>query len=217
MLAQPCYNRSMPKMVNAEERRRAVAEAVFAVVERQGLEGASLRNVAEEAGLAIGSVRHYFGDHGELLIFAMQEVSRRFEQRVLAHVERLADCRDGEARRAVAEAVLEEFLPLDDTRREETAVWSAFVTAARTRPELRARATEVLEGMREVMARVLRGAQRTGALRDGLDVRLESIRLSALLDGLTVQALQAPALSPPKVLRAALRTHLDSLTKSGEW
>ncbi|WP_314172526.1 TetR/AcrR family transcriptional regulator [Streptomyces winkii] len=207
----------MPKTVDPEARRLAVAEAVFAVVERRGLEGASLRNVAEEAGLAVGSVRHYFGDHGELLIFAMTELSRRFEQRVLAHVERLPDCRDGVERRKVAEALLEEFLPLDSVRRQEAAVWSAFVTAARTRPELRPRAREVLDGMREVTVRVLRGAQRTGALREGLNVRLESVRLSALLDGLTVQAVQAPDLLPPRLLRDVLRRHLDALTERGEW
>jgi AcrR family transcriptional regulator len=212
MLAQPCYKSSMPKIVDADARRRAVAEAVFAVVERQGLEGASLRNVADEAGLAIGSVRHYFGDHSELLIFAMKEISLRFEQRALAHVERLTGCQDGEERRAVAEGLLEEFLPLDDARREEAAVWCAFVTAARTRRELRPRAREVLEGMREVMARVLRGAQRAGTLREDLDVGLESLRLSALLDGLTVQALQAPDLLPPEVMREVLRRHLDALS-----
>jgi AcrR family transcriptional regulator len=201
----------MPKIVDAEERRRAVAEAVFTVVERQGVEGASLRNVAEEAGLAIGSVRHYFRDHSEVLLFAMEEISRRFEQRVLAHVERLTGCTDHGEHRAGTEALLEEFLPLDGTRRQEAAVWYAFVTAARTRPELRSRAEEVLEGMRDVMARVLRGGQRTGTLPDHLDVRLESVRLAALLDGLTVQAVQAPGLLPPKLLRDVLRRHLDAL------
>ncbi|MCH6160021.1 TetR/AcrR family transcriptional regulator [Streptomyces marispadix] len=202
----------MPKIVDAGERRRAVAEAVFTVVERQGVEGASLRNVADEAGLAIGSVRHYFRDHSEVLLFAMEEMSRRFEQRVLARVERLAGCTDRGERRAGTEALLEEFLPLDRTRRQEAAVWYAFVTAARTRPELRSRAEEVLEGMREVMARVLRGGQRTGALPERLDVRLESVRLAALLDGLTVQAVQAPGLLPPKLLRDVLRRHLDALS-----
>lgn len=207
----------MPKIVDAEERRRAVAEAVFTVVGRQGLEGASLRNVADEAGLAIGSVRHYFGDHGELLVFAMKELSRRFERRTLAHVERLAGCRDRYERREVVEAMLEEFLPLDETRREEAAVWSAFVTAARTRPELRPRAREVLEGTHEVATRVLEGARRTGALREGLDVGVESVRLSALLDGLTVQAVQVPDLLPPRLLKDVLRAHLDALTDDGGW
>ncbi|MFI9589760.1 TetR family transcriptional regulator [Nonomuraea sp. NPDC052265] len=44
-----------------------VAGTVFGVVRRAGFEQASLRNVAEEAGLAIGSVRHYFAGHTELI------------------------------------------------------------------------------------------------------------------------------------------------------
>ncbi|HEV7626208.1 MAG TPA: TetR/AcrR family transcriptional regulator [Streptomyces sp.] len=206
----------MPKIVDAEERRRAVADAVFSVVGRQGLEGASLRNIADEAGLAIGSVRHYFNDHGELLIFAMTELSSRFERRVRAHVERLPGSEDGAERRAVTEALLGEFLPLDETRREEAAVWQAFVTAARTRPELQPRAREVLEGMHEVVARVLGSAQRAGGLPDDLDVDLESVRLSALLDGLTLQAVQAPDLLPPDLLTDVLRRHLLALSDGAE-
>ncbi|WP_181766249.1 TetR/AcrR family transcriptional regulator [Streptomyces albidus (ex Kaewkla and Franco 2022)] len=202
----------MPKIVDAAERRRAVADAVFSVIGRRGLEGASLRNVADEAGLAVGSVRHYFSDHSELLIFAMKEMSRRFEERVRSHVTRLSSTQGEAERRAVAEALLGEFLPLDATRREEAAVWQAFVTAARVRPELQPRAREVLEGMRDVVARVLGSAQRAGGLRDDLDVGLESVRLCALLDGLTLQAVQAPDLLPPDVLTDVLRSHLRTLS-----
>ncbi len=202
----------MPKIVDAAERRRAVADAVFSVIGRRGLEGASLRNVADEAGLAVGSVRHYFSDHSELLIFAMKEMSRRFEERVRSHVTRLSSAQGEAERRAVAEALLGEFLPLDATRREEAAVWQAFVTAARVRPELQPRAREVLEGMRDVVARVLGSAQRAGGLRDDLDVGLESVRLCALLDGLTLQAVQAPDLLPPDVLTDVLRSHLRTLS-----
>jgi AcrR family transcriptional regulator len=205
----------MPKIVDAVERRRAVADAVFSVIGQRGLEGASLRNVAAEAGLAVGSVRHYFSGHDELLLFAMKEISSRFEQRVLKHVEGLREEDDEAERRRVTQALLSEFLPLDATRREEAAVWQAFVTAARTRPELQPRAREVLEGMRTVVERVLLAGQRTGGLPDSLDVELESVRLCALLDGLTVQAVQAPDLVPPGLLTDVLRRHLLALSGGG--
>ncbi|MCC2274174.1 TetR family transcriptional regulator C-terminal domain-containing protein [Streptomyces sp. ET3-23] len=205
----------MPKIVDPVARRRAVAEAVLSVVARHGLERASLRNVADEAGLAIGSVRHYFADHDALMIFTMRELSRRISERVRVHAERLLapdGCTD---RRAATEQLLAEFLPLDDTRREEAALWLAFTAAAHTRPELLSCAAEMQQDMHSLVSRVLHEAQHTGGLPDNLDVELESKRLAALLEGLTVQAALLPGRFPPELLRQVLRRHLDALKSSG--
>jgi AcrR family transcriptional regulator len=79
----------MPKVVDPGQRREAIADAVLAVVAREGLSAATLRNVAAEANLAIGSVRHYFDSHDELIIFAAQELDRRISRRVRAHAEQI--------------------------------------------------------------------------------------------------------------------------------
>ena len=92
-------------------------------------------------------------------------------------------------------------------RREESALWLSFVIAARTRPELRSRAVALVR-------RVLIETERSGALTPGLDLELETRRLSALLDGLTLQAVQHPDLVGPDELRAVLRRHLDTLAGS---
>ncbi|GAA2600593.1 TetR/AcrR family transcriptional regulator [Streptomyces tubercidicus] len=205
----------MPKIVDPEARRRAVAQAVLRVVGRQGVEGASLRNVADEAGLAIGSVRHYFSDHDEVLLFAMAELNARIEGRVRGHVERLLDPGAGAERRARVEELLVEFLPLDAERREEGMLWQAFTTAARTRPGLRPYAVALESGLRALLLRVLRGSQEAGGLPDDLDLELETLRLSALLDGLTLQATLEPERITPDVLRGALRRHLETLRRDG--
>ncbi|MER6843586.1 TetR/AcrR family transcriptional regulator [Streptomyces platensis] len=203
----------MPKIVDPGARRRAVAEAVLRVVQREGVAGASLRNVAEEAGLAVGSVRHYFAGHDEVLIFAMTELSARIEHRVRIHAERLLDPDAVGEHRARAEELLSEFLPLDEERREEAMLWQAFTTAARTRPVLRPHAVELEAGMRDLVKRVLRGAQEAGSLLDELDPELETLRLSALLDGLTLQATLEPERITPETLRNVLRRHLRTLRK----
>ncbi|MFJ9772512.1 TetR family transcriptional regulator C-terminal domain-containing protein [Kitasatospora sp. NPDC101157] len=110
--------------------------------------------------------------------------------------------------------LLAETLPLDAERREKSALWLSFVTAARTRPELRPRAAELQAGLDELVRRVLVEADRSGALAPGLDLDLETRRLSALLDGLTLQAVQHPDLVGPDELHAVLRRHLDTLAAS---
>ncbi|MFF4926831.1 TetR/AcrR family transcriptional regulator [Kitasatospora sp. NPDC001261] len=202
----------MPKIVDPAERRQAVADAVLRVAAREGLEHASLRNVAEEAGLAVGSVRHYFAGSSELMIFAMRELARRIEARIRAHAAALLDpAAAGTDRRERTVRLLAEILPLDAGRREESALWLSFVTAARTRPDLRPRAVEMQTGLDDLVRRVLAESRRAGGLAPGLDLDLETRRLSALLDGLTLQAVQHPDLVGPDELRAVLRRHLDTL------
>ncbi len=99
-------------------------------------------------------------------------------------------------------------------RREESALWLSFVIAARTRPELRSRAVGLQTGLDALVRRVLIETERSGALTPGLDLELETRRLSALLDGLTLQAVQHPDLVGPDELRAVLRRHLDTLAGS---
>ncbi|MEU4209360.1 TetR family transcriptional regulator C-terminal domain-containing protein [Streptomyces sp. NPDC026206] len=202
----------MPKIVDREARREAVADAVLRVAGRGGLENASLRNVAEEAGLAIGSVRHYFAGHGEMMLFAMDELARRIDRRVRDHAGRILDpATDVADRRDSVEELLAEFLPLDRARHEEAALWLTFTTAARTRPELRPRAEKLHDGMHELLTRVLNETQRAGGLAEGLDIAVETLRLSALLDGLALQAVLRPDAVRPDTMRKVLRGHLDSL------
>ncbi|MFI0261992.1 TetR/AcrR family transcriptional regulator [Streptomyces sp. NPDC017056] len=201
----------MPKIVDPEARRQAVADAVLRVVAREGVEGASLRNVAEAAGLAVGSVRHYFRDHDELLLFTMRELSARIDRRVRAHVDRLLDPAAHHERPAEVEELIGEFLALDDERYREAVLWAAFCGAARTRPELRVCAVEMETGTRALLSRVLREAQKAGGLPADLDVDLEVLRLSALLDGLNLRAMLEPEYVTPEAQRAVLRRHLRSL------
>jgi AcrR family transcriptional regulator len=195
----------VPKVVDPEARRREVAEAVFRVVRRHGLEQASLRNVADEAGLAIGSVRHYFADHDDLLRFALKELNDRLERRIMVHVAAVRSASSREGRRRAVEGLLGELLPLDPDRRDEAEIWLAFTTAARTRPALRSQARRLHEGLRMIVGKVLVG----GGVPD---VEVETERLAALLDGLALNGVLQPDLTTPDVMRAVLRTHLASLS-----
>ncbi|MCR3720283.1 MULTISPECIES: TetR/AcrR family transcriptional regulator [Prauserella salsuginis group] len=194
----------MPPRIEPEHRRRQVIEAAFRIVVAAGLEGLSLRKVAEEAGLNIGSVRHYFDGHLDLLAAAAQEAGDRMARRLAKHpVEQLGELRGTDALDAV-QALIEEVLPLDEQRRDETIVVVELVMASRTRPVFH----EMAERMGTDLADVLQMAlQALGVRAPGT----ESARLAALISGMTVEAVTPHSEFGPDVIRATLRAQLEAL------
>jgi AcrR family transcriptional regulator len=196
----------MPKVVDPVERRQEVVEAVLRVIRRDGLEQASVRNVAREAGLSMGSLRHYFASQAELMVFAFRTVVDRIESR-LARLEPEPDPR----RRA--ERVLAELLPLDDERRAENEVWLAFTSRAMVDPALRALRDVGYDALRAGCRAILTDLSAAGLAP--VDVPAETERLHALLDGLAVHAIMRPDIHTAESLRAALARHLDALAIEG--
>ncbi|MCO5974499.1 TetR family transcriptional regulator C-terminal domain-containing protein [Actinoallomurus soli] len=90
-------------------------------------------------------------------------------------------------------------------------VWLAFTVSARTREELRPYAERLYDQTRELVHKVLAAAERTGVLRDGIDVDIETERLYALVDGLALHSVLQPGRLDAESLRAALRRHLDEI------
>lgn len=200
----------MPKKVDPEARRDEVVDAVFQVVRRAGFEQASLRNVAEEAGLAIGSVRHYFDGHTDLMVFAMRASLDRVSARLMERVGPLLATEDPGERTEGVERMLAELLPLDERRREEATVWLAFTMASRTRPELRPLAQEAYDGMRRLVRRIVDGIARHRPVGDPV---VETERLCALIDGLTLEGVLHPDRMTPELMLRALRRHLQTLVE----
>ncbi|MFJ8210751.1 TetR/AcrR family transcriptional regulator [Streptomyces sp. NPDC096033] len=203
----------MPKYVDPEARRRDVVDALFRVVVRDGLQRASLRAVADEAGLNIGSLRHYFASQRELMDFAMQSMLDRLGARLIRRVEEAGDLgrHPGPERLRLAVELLAELLPLDEVRRAEVAVFLDFNTAARTSPEFAGLARRTAVGARELVRRLLGRLEATGTLRPGLDLDTETERLTALLDGLGMTAVLHPDLLGTEACLAVLRGHLGDL------
>ncbi len=194
----------MPKLVDHEARRVAIAEAVWRVIRRDGLARASVRAVARESGLSAGSLRHVFATQSELLAFSMRLVADRVEARLRALPA------TGDARRD-AEAALHELLPLDDDRRAEAEVWLAFAGQALVDPRLRAQREEVDTLIHDFHARQIDALAEAGAALPAADRATEAERLGAVVDGLVVHALMQPERADAALQRAVVARHLDAL------
>jgi AcrR family transcriptional regulator len=192
----------MPKVVDPVQRRQDLADAVLRVMQRDGLERASVRNVAREAGLSMGSLRHYFTTQSELTVFAFRRVIDRIEARFAA----LPPEPDPRRR---AERALAQLLPLDAERRAENEVWLAFTSRAAVEPTLRPLRDEGYDLLRAGCHTIVADLSAVGLAP--VDVPAEAERLHALLDGLAVHAAMRPDIHTAESLTAAIAHHLDGL------
>jgi AcrR family transcriptional regulator len=213
----------MPKFVDAALRRQEVVEAVFRIIAADGLERASLREVADEAELAVGSVRHYFASSDELLTYSFGVVVDRVVGRLTAADDRLGQLRPGTAdHREAVLTLLGELLPLDEERAVDACVWMAFKNAARTKPFLAAEADRSHRAVAAVMGRLVLelspgdgpgdGAGQPGpSAPDQQRLVTEAERLLATLDGLAMHALLQPEWMTAQMCRDVLEAHLAGL------
>ncbi|HSN37190.1 MAG TPA: TetR family transcriptional regulator C-terminal domain-containing protein [Arthrobacter sp.] len=208
----------MPKFVDAALRRQEVVDAVFRIIAADGLERASLREVAAEADLAVGSVRHYFASSDELLLHSFGVVVDRILSRLAAADERLAEARPGtpEHHEGVL-TLLGEFLPLDDARAVDACVWMAFKNAARTKPFLAPAADRSHRAVAAIVGRVVMdlagaaGPENAGAGNHQQQLVTEAERLLATVDGLTMHALLQPEWMTAQMCNDVLEAHLAGL------
>jgi AcrR family transcriptional regulator len=194
----------MPKLVDHDARRRELADATWRVVRRGGVERATVREVAAEAGYSPGSLRYYFPAQAELIGFAMEVVADRVR-------ERIETLEPGADALAAVERLLEQILPLDEERRIEGEVWLAFSARAQSDPALRAQRDAMHEDLRTFVRQCIDGLAEAGLVRPELSRELEAFRLHALVDGLAMQGIVSPATMTPRRQRQVLQVHLASL------
>ncbi|MFC9350894.1 TetR/AcrR family transcriptional regulator [Arthrobacter sp. NPDC057013] len=212
----------MPKIVDAAQRRQEIVGAVCRIVATDGLERASLREVAEEAGLAVGSVRHYFDSSDDLLAYSFTAVSDRLLTRLHAGLTGLGTATDDSDKSRAVLTLLGEFLPLDEERAMDACAWLAFRNAARIRPFLAAEADRSHRAVAAVVGQVitglLRGDDATGAdagvLAAGPQLVTAAEHLLATLDGLAMHALLQPGWMSPEICRDVLESHIEGLRRS---
>lgn len=205
----------MPKIVDAAVRRQEVVEAVFRIIAADGLERASLREVADEAGLAVGSVRHYFASSDDLLAHSFGVVVDRITGRLDAAREHLSRQDPGAPEHGEGVlTLLGQFLPLDEERAVDACVWMAFKNAARIRPFLAAEADRSHRAVAALVGWLIMELRGPGETEDGdghQALVTEAERLLATLDGLTMHALLQPEWMTAEMCRDVLSSHLRSL------
>ncbi|MFG2843556.1 TetR/AcrR family transcriptional regulator [Kitasatospora sp. NPDC048296] len=199
----------MPKQVDHQERRETIARALWRVVEQRGATHLTLREVAQEAGISLGQLQHYFGSRADLLAFAGDLAG---EQSALRVGRALAELGERPHPRAVLRAMLVELLPLRADSRVTSRMSAAYVLEALHDEGVHARARAGLLQGRGMVEQVVRQAIADGLIAGDRDPVVETDLLLALTGFTTL--LELDVIEPPAVL-AAVDRHLDRLFTVG--
>lgn len=170
------------------------------------MEQASVRNIAEEAGISVGSMRHYFSTQSELLLYAMNLVSERVSHRV-QQMSFTGSPMDN------MKSLLLEFLPNTEEKLAEMEVWYAFTARSKTDSTLKELADTVYDELRQAVGSVITYLMKLDLSRPDLDKELEIERLYALVDGLGIHAVLRPDQMNAKLMDDVLTLHLASLCR----
>lgn len=170
----------MPKIVDHEKRRKQIAEATWRVILKQGMEGATVRNIAKEAGVSLGALRHYFSTQDELLVYAMKLV----KEKATARVNEIAMC-DLPPKEKILKILLE-IVPVNDETMAEMEVWFAFTFHTRHKEDLfDAQHDGIFIGIRNLIDYL----DQHNLLRKDINKAIQTETLYALVDGIALHAM----------------------------
>jgi TetR/AcrR family transcriptional repressor of bet genes len=192
----------MPKRVDIEAQRRAIASAAIGIIDAAGLDGARLRDVARAAHVTTGAVTHYFDGKDAVLEAALEEVAQRTLQRLEAGRHR----RSSDSATFVAQVGA--YLPLDEPSRREWRVWLAFWGQAIADDRLRAIHRRYYKAFVDHVADALRLLAPRLSPREA---RAGADAVVAALDGVGTRATLEPEGWPPKRQRQTLAALLTPL------
>lgn len=194
----------MPKLIDHTERKKFLSAAVWKLLDEQGVSAISIRNVAAEAGISAGSLRHSFESRVDLLEYALRLLTERIEENVSARTQKGLTV-DGAVR------ILEFQIPLIPATETYARVVMGMIAEMRSTPELRQIAHRSLQQLHATYHDMFSWLERAGELKPGTDAAAQANQMLILGQGLTAQTILGGLRSEPVDLSRAFRTHLNKV------
>lgn len=196
----------MPKIVDHDERRLELVDATWRIIAKLGIEGATMREIATEAGFANGALKPYFPTKDTLLAFAFSHVFNRTNQRIEAVTA-------GKSGIAALRAFCVEVLPLDEERINEARIVIPFWQKAVNDPAKAAIHRESMEQWHAALLGHLAEARKSGAVTTAVDDDALAGQLLNMLLGAQIWAALAPEGRTDLGLNEQLEAFLALLTR----
>ncbi|MFP3580602.1 TetR/AcrR family transcriptional regulator [Arthrobacter sp. SIMBA_036] len=189
----------MPKIVDHDQRRLELVDATWRIIARLGIEGATLREIAEEAGFANGALKPYFPTKDQLLTSAFGHVFNRTNQRIATVTEGLSGV-------AALRAFCSEVLPLDEERVNEARIVIPFWQKALNDPDMAALHSQSMRLWHATIAGHAAAARATGEIATPMGDAAVADHLLNMMLGAQIVA----ALSPDEHFSRDLGGQLDN-------
>jgi AcrR family transcriptional regulator len=139
-----------------------IVDSAITVIARDGLDALSIRRVAAETGVAIGTVQYHHPSRAEVVLAALQRTAHRQQVRVMTAPREPTITATLIARLAL-------LLPHDDASREEAIVWVALAAAAARDPLVGPHQRQLVKQTVAGIAALLDRAVQSGELPDTVD------------------------------------------------
>ncbi|MEV6348212.1 TetR/AcrR family transcriptional regulator [Actinoplanes sp. NPDC051851] len=171
----------MPKRVDHEERRRHIGEALLRIASERGLQSATMREVAAEAGVSLRLVQYYFTSKEELLVASLAYLAEQLTARVREFIRALGD----PTPRTIVVGTLTAVLPTDAEGLRLTRAYTGFYTLVFSEPELGEKHGPTYpDRIERLITTHLRAAQEAGLADPTLHPEITAAGLLALVNGL---------------------------------
>lgn len=181
----------MPKLVDHASRREQIVEAVWRIVAREGFAALTMRQLADELGLANGALARYFPNKSAILEAAFSRAFHATNRRALA----ASGSRHG---LSALRALCLEIMPLDEERLDEARVVIGFWDHAAADDHLRSLFDEAMAQWRSDLLWHMRVGQQKGEVRSDLDIETTIELFMTTLTGLQINAVFSPACATPE-------------------
>lgn len=197
---------SMPKQVDHQQRRAMIAAAAAGCIAEQGLQGTTMRVIAQCAGVSKGIVEHYFANKDEVIEAALEQMNARY-------LDRERELTGGQRGLVALRARLRCVLPLEADSRRAWKIRLCFWSVAAIHPEARRDQQTRLALTRERYLQDLRDARDNGEIRDLPDLEQVATDLGLLMAGAACGALLDPDYYSSTYLESLIDRSLEHLTR----
>lgn len=192
----------MPKLTDRPKQKQMIAEAAWRVLLEKGLQKTSARNIAKEAGLSLGALRHYFNSQEELLDYADQLVHAQLAEKIDGIFQ------DDLQPKTKILRVLLCLLPSDSEREIEAKVRISIKMASSNQSASKAPGPDAAYSAAK---NVISYLALLNLLGKEADLSLETERLYALINGIAIELLLNPLDASSSKMKKLITFHLNSI------
>ncbi|MEJ8473784.1 TetR family transcriptional regulator C-terminal domain-containing protein [Roseibium algae] len=175
------------RRLSEDIRRRNLVEATLKVVEQHGLHGATVRKVADHAGVSAGLIRHYFSSKDELVRAAYAYLTGLLTSDA-AQSALQAGTQSGAAPDIALSRFIEANVTPPNLSGSKVSLWATFIGRVRSEPGYseihRESYRDFLELLETLIYPVLAGH---GRPMDPATCQIQAIALNGLIDGLWLE------------------------------